>query len=79
MSLAYYIQASLTLIIFIAILYGALRIAKQFQQKKFSCEMKIIDRLILDSGIILYIVDVRGKQMLFSVSGKEMRLIKEQV
>jgi len=39
--------------------------------------MSIVDRLPIDSGATLLIVDIKGKQLLLSVSGKETRLLKE--
>ncbi|NBV83283.1 hypothetical protein EBR57_04085 [bacterium] len=73
----YQLSVILTLGGLCAVLYLFLRYSKSLQKRRFSGEMSIVDRLPIDSGATLLIVDVKGKQLLLSVSGKETRLLKE--
>lgn len=75
--LGYQVSVVLTLGGLCAILYLVLRYTKNLQFKRFSGSMKIIDRLPIDTGATLVIVEHLNSQMMFSVSGKETRLIKE--
>jgi flagellar biogenesis protein FliO len=72
----YQLSVILTLGGLCAVLYLFLRYSKSLQKRRFSGEMQIIDRLAIDAGATLVIVDVKGEQMLLSVSGKETRLLK---
>ena len=72
----YQLSVILTLGGLCAVLYLFLRYSKSLQKRRFSGEMQVIDRLPIDAGATLVIVDVKGEQMLLSVSGKETRLLK---
>lgn len=72
----YQLSVILTLGGLCAVLYLFLRYSKSLQKRRFSGEMQVIDRLAIDAGATLVIVDVKGEQMLLSVSGKETRLLK---
>jgi len=47
------------------------------QTKKFSGAMRVVDRLPIDTGATLIIIELHNQQLLLSVSGKETRLLKE--
>ncbi|MBT5855674.1 hypothetical protein HOH87_03455 [bacterium] len=58
------------------ILYVTLRFTKTIQRKRFSGEIRIIDRLPVDNHSTLLIIDVRGKEYFMSLSGKNIQLIE---
>ena len=75
MSITYYVQIILSLLIFSIFLWGVLRVSKQYYFKKFSGEIKVKDRMPLDNQVVLLIVEIRGKEYLFSIGGKDINLI----
>ncbi len=72
----YQLSVVLTLGGLCGVLYLVLRYTKTIQQRRFSGEMTVVDRLPIDQGATLIIVTVKQEQLLFSVSSKEVRLIK---
>jgi flagellar biogenesis protein FliO len=74
--IGYQVSVILTLGGLCAILYLILRYTKGLQQKRFSGEMAVVDRLPIDAGATLLIVEVKGQTLLMSVAAKEVRLIK---
>ncbi len=76
MSLGYYIQALLSLAAVMGILYAFLKLTKSYHAKQYRGEMKIIDRITLDQGVSLMIVEVRNRHLLMSVAGKQLNLLE---
>ena len=76
MSQWYYIKLILTLGAFIALMWSLLQATKAFRAKRFSQEIKILDRLPVDNQVSLMIVDVRGKQYFLSVGGKDVKVLE---
>jgi flagellar biogenesis protein FliO len=77
MTSGYYLQLIITLLIFLGVLLIATQTLKRYKGRRFSEEMKIIDRLPIDAQASLVIVDVRGKTLLMSVGTKHVQLVKE--
>ncbi|MGE4170351.1 MAG: flagellar biosynthetic protein FliO [Candidatus Margulisiibacteriota bacterium] len=77
MAISYYLQVTLSLLVFIGFLFAATRFSKSLQTKRFSCEMKIIDRLAVDQEVALAIVEVRDQQYLMGVSKNNVRILKK--
>ncbi|MEK7298507.1 MAG: flagellar biosynthetic protein FliO [Candidatus Margulisiibacteriota bacterium] len=77
MTSGYYLQLIITLLIFLGVLLIATQTLKRYKGRRFSEEMKIIDRLPIDAQASLVIVDVRGKTLLMSVGTKHVELVKE--
>ncbi len=77
MSAAYYIRVLLTLLLFAGILYAVLHFSKKLHKKKFSSEIKIVDRLPIEAGVTLMIVDIRQQQLLISVGGKDVQILQK--
>ncbi|NDC83155.1 hypothetical protein EB093_05755 [bacterium] len=75
--LGYQFSVILTLGGLCSILYLVLRYTKSMQTKKFSGAMRVVDRLPIDTGATLIIIELHNQQLLLSVSGKETRLLKE--
>lgn len=69
------VSTTLPLLILCAILYLVLKWAEKFKMKRFSGEMKVIDRLQVGPNQSLVIVKIRAKDYLLSVS-KDVTLLK---
>ena len=57
--------------------YGLMGLSQKMKLKRFSNEIKIIDRCPVENGVSLMIIDVRGQQILMSVSTKETVILKD--
>ena len=79
MPVSYYIQAIATLGIIGVGLYGLLKWTQAVQHKRFKGEMKIVDRLALDTQVALWVVEIKGKEYLVGVGGKEINIVQEIV
>ena len=76
MYLDYTIQFSIAIVIMGFVAYGLMGLSQKMKLKRFSNEIKIIDRCPVENGVSLMIVDVRGQQILMSVSTKETVILK---
>jgi len=77
MSFGYYFQVIVSLAILAGGLYFLLRISRKIQQKRYSGEIKIIDRLPVDANSTLFIINVRKQEFLMSSSGKNITVIEK--
>ena len=77
MDLSYYIQVILSLSVVLLFLYGVLRFSKMWNQKKYTGDILIKDRIALNTNTVLLIVSIRGNDYLLGVGGKEISIIKE--
>lgn len=77
MPLAYYIKLLGSLVVVIAILAVVQRVSKFVFQRRYSGSMSVVDRLGLDVGVSLLIVQVENKKYLMSLGGKDLRVLKE--
>jgi flagellar biogenesis protein FliO len=77
MPISQYIQTIVTLVFFAGILVGLLWLSKFFQKKKYAGNIKVVDRLAIDHGVSLVIVEIREEEYLMSVGGKELRLLSK--
>lgn len=75
MTTTYYLNVIFVFGIFILLLYGCLRFAQSFQKKRFTQEIRIIDRLPVDTGTTLAIVSVRNKEYLMGFGGKSVTVL----
>ncbi|RAP38742.1 hypothetical protein DID80_02500 [Candidatus Marinamargulisbacteria bacterium SCGC AAA071-K20] len=75
MPVSYYIQVILSLCILGAILYGVLKFSKKIQKVKYTGEIEIIDRRVIDNGVALVMVEVREKNFLISVAGQTIQVL----
>ena len=56
---------------------GALKIVTLLKNKKYVQEIKVTDRVALENGVALVIVNVRGQDYLMSVGGKEVNVVEK--
>lgn len=77
MSPLYLIQVCVTLILFCCILYFGLRFSRHVHHKKFSGDIKIIDRVPVDNGVSLLMVDIKGQTYLLGVTPKQVNLLEK--
>ena len=79
MSFSYYARLMFTLVVFLGGMILVLRYARQFQQKRYSGDIKIIDRVVIDSGAVLLIVEVKEERYLMSAGGKAVNILQKIV
>tara|TARA_A100001015_G_scaffold309446_1_gene408930 strand:+ start:1428 stop:1664 length:237 start_codon:yes stop_codon:yes gene_type:complete len=77
MDFTYYLQVILSLSVVLLFLFGVLRFSKLWNQKKYSGDILIKDRVPLNANSILVIVSVRGKDFLLGIGGKDISILKE--
>ena len=77
MSFDYYIQVFFALIILSGVLFFCYKFAIGYRKKIFLGDLKLKDRLFLDKGVSVVIVDYKDNQYMMSVSDKNISLIKE--
>jgi flagellar biogenesis protein FliO len=77
MSATYYFQVLATLCFFSGLLLLMWKLGKVVQNKKYSGDIKVVDRMPVDNGVSVCIVNIRGQEYLMSIGGKEVRLLKE--
>lgn len=77
MYLDYTIQFSIAIVIMGLVAYGLMGVSQKMKLKRFSNEIKIVDRCPVENGVSLMIIDVRGQQILMSVSTKETVILKD--
>ena len=76
MSISYYIQIIVSCVILSAILYGVLKLSKSLQQKRYAGEIKVIDRLSVDTGVTLVLVNVRDKTLLLGTGNRDVKILE---
>ena len=76
MSISYYIQIIVSCVILSAILYGVLKLSKSLQQKRYSGEIKVIDRLSVDTGVTFVLVNVRDKTLLLGTGNRDVKILE---
>lgn len=76
MDFSYTIKMLVTLALLCGLLYAILKWAESLKLKRFSGEMRVLDRLPVGPNQSLLIVKIRDKDYLMSV-GKDVQLLKE--
>lgn len=71
-----YMWLLLSLGCFTALLYFLYRGGEFWGNKKFSREIKVIDRKLIDTGVVLVIVEVRSVSYLMGVSSKDIKIVE---
>ena len=77
MPLAYYLKLLGSLGVVVIILVILQRVSKIMFQRKYSGSISIIDRLGVDVGVAIMIIQVENKKYLMSLGGKDLRVLKE--
>ena len=75
MSVSYYIQIILFCLVFVAILYGVLTASKQLQKKRYSGAIKVKDRLPIDTGVTLLLIEIGGKTFFLGVGNRDVKVL----
>ena len=75
MPVSYYLQVILSLCVLFGVLFAILKFSKRIQKVKYTGEIEIIDRRVIDNGVALLMICVRGKNFLLSVSGQIVQVI----
>jgi flagellar biogenesis protein FliO len=77
MPFSYYITLITVLATLIAVLLFFLRITKKIYLKRYSGDIKITDRVPIDTNVSIMILDVRGKELLVSIANKDVKVLME--
>ena len=77
MSIGYSIQLTVTLLLLAGVLYLLSKYSKKIQLKRFSGDIKIIDRRPIDHGVSLLIIGIENTKYLISVNNKQTTLISK--
>jgi len=75
LDLHYYIRVSVTCFIFLIVLYFILKWSKSLQKKRYSGEIKIIDRISIDNGVTLVLVNIRDKNLLLGTGNRDVKVL----
>ncbi|MFC1770778.1 flagellar biosynthetic protein FliO [Candidatus Margulisiibacteriota bacterium] len=70
-------QTIITLLLVGVVVWTTIRLAKAYRNKRYSGDIKIIDRIGLDTNVSMLIVKVREQELLLSIGRKEVKLLKE--
>ena len=77
MTIGYYCQVIISLLILAAIMWGVLKATRKIQKQTFSGDIKVIDRKPLGNTVALAIVEIRQKQYLVSVGANNVQLLEK--
>tara|TARA_B100001113_G_scaffold211952_1_gene173896 strand:+ start:793 stop:984 length:192 start_codon:yes stop_codon:yes gene_type:complete len=58
------------------VLYFILKWTKGVQQKKYSGEIKVIDRISIDTGVTLILVNIRKKTLLLGAGNRDVKVLE---
>ena len=77
MDVSYYIQVLLTLGTLGLILFLVTKYAKKIKLTKYSGDIKLIDRLSIDTNVVICLIETKQKQYLMGVTGKNITIIEK--
>lgn len=77
MPTSYYLQAGGAIVVLFFVLLAALRMSKMLQKKKYSGDIKVIDRVAVDQGVTLLMVQIEKQRLLLGLGGKEIQVLKQ--
>lgn len=76
MTLDYYLQLMGWLALLIGILFAVLYLSRTYRIRHYHGNIKIVDRLPIDTQVSLLVVEVRQKTYLMSLGGKDLKLLR---
>ena len=71
-----YLQAVGSLLGILCVMFVIMKLTQVTQGKRFSGDIKVIDRRGLDSGVTLMMVQVKEDRFLMSVANKSVQVLK---
>lgn len=77
MTSSYYITLVIVFSGLAGLLFLMLKLSKKVYLKRYSGDIKITDRIPIDSNVSLMIIEVKGKSLLMSVANKDVKLLME--
>eukprot|EP01047_Picozoa_sp_COSAG01_P000129 COSAG01_NODE_2_length_63927_cov_1357.611941_14_plen_80_part_00 len=75
MSLAYYFKVCLVLAAFVLVLGLALYFSRKVQRKRYTGDIKILDRMAVNQHVSLILVSAKEKQFFIGVGSKDVRCL----
>tara|TARA_B100000427_G_C15404277_1_gene549081 strand:- start:19 stop:270 length:252 start_codon:yes stop_codon:yes gene_type:complete len=77
MSFDYYFKVLIALVIIGGLLYVLYRLSQEYRQKIFQGELKILDRVSIDKGVNVVVVEYQDQRYLLGVSDKSFTVINQ--
>jgi len=77
MTSSYYITLVIVFSALAGLLFLMLKLSKKVYLKRYSGDIKVTDRIPIDSNVSLMIREVKGKSLLMSVANKDVKLLME--
>jgi len=77
MTSSYYITLAIVFSGLAGLLFLMLKLSKKVYLKRYSGDIKVTDRIPVDSNVSLMIIEVKGKSLLMSVANKDVKLLME--
>lgn len=77
MTSSYYITLVIVFSALAGLLFLMLKLSKKVYLKRYSGDIKVTDRIPIDSNVSLMIIEVKGKSLLMSVANKDVKLLME--
>jgi len=77
MTTSYYITLVIVFSGLAGLLFLMLKLSKKVYLKRYSGDIKVTDRIPVDSTVSLMIIEVKGKSLLMSVANKDVKLLME--
>jgi len=75
MPVSYYVQLIVTLALLIGVLFVVLKWGKRAYDKKYSGDIKIVDKVPLDSNVSLVVAEVRQEVFLLGLGNKGLSML----
>lgn len=73
--ITYYVQVILTLGALLGILAITMRLTKFYKTKKYTSEIKLVDRLPIDNNVFLLIVEANDSRYFLSLANKVITVL----
>jgi flagellar biogenesis protein FliO len=76
LDLHYYVRVILTCGCLVGVLFLFSKWTKTLTKKRYTQEIEIIDRVTVDSGVTLLLVNIRNKTLLLGTGNKDVKILE---
>ncbi len=73
----YYLQVLVTLLVILGLMFALYKGALALNAKRFVRELRLTDRLPLDTGVSVCVVQYKEHEYLLGIGNKELRIIEK--
>ena len=77
MTSSYYITLAIVFSALAGLLFLMLKLSKKVYLKRYAGDIKVTDRIPVESNVSLMIIEVKGKSLLISVANKDVKFLME--